>query len=213
MKSFFKILTCLSALVFAGEAQAQPVPPQTSAPTLARMLADRVAGEEKAPVTVIDYSSLTCPHCADFHIQVLPRIRADFIETGAVRLIYRDFPLDGVATAASMVARCSSENLYFRFLDALFGTQAQWSRAPDPRKSLTRVALLSGMTAQDVNTCLDNEPLFNGIQAMKADGQAKHGVDSTPTLIINGVKYTGIATYDAFSKIVKPLLEEAKKKK
>ncbi len=213
MKIFFGIAILFGMAILAGPAGAeQPAAPLVAGSPASALLAERSMGSDKAPVTIIDYSSLTCPHCADFHIQILPRIKKDFIENGAVRLIYRDFPLDGAAMAGAMVARCAPPHLYFRFLDALFETQAQWSRAPDPGRSLARVALLGGMSAKEVEACLDNGPLLEGIQAIKAEAHRNHGINSTPTFIINGVKHS-IASYGAFLDIVNPLLDEAKKKK
>ncbi|MEO5373630.1 MAG: DsbA family protein [Alphaproteobacteria bacterium] len=204
MSQLIRIVVFVGVLLIGGGAMAaDPVVADSAA---ARLLADRVEGRKDAPVTIIDYSSLTCPHCAQFHMEVLPRIKKEFIDTGKVKLVFRDFPLDGVALAASMLARCVPEDMYFRFLDALFGSQAQWSKASNPRRSLSGLARLSGMTQEAVDGCLGNEALMKGIQAMKNEGHAQFGVDSTPTFIINGVKLPHVSSYEEIAKVLIPLV-------
>lgn len=204
MRTLFRVFVWIGLLLIGSGAMAQG----PAAADATKLLADRVEGRADAPVAIIDYSSLTCPHCADFHMKVLPRIKREYIDTGKVKLVFRDFPLDGVALAASMLARCAPEAMYYRFLDALFGGQAEWTRAANPRKALVGFGRLAGMSQEAVDACFANEALLNGIQAMKAEGQTKYGVDSTPSFIVNGTRRPGVSTYEQFTAIIDPLLKK-----
>ena len=123
---------------------------------LEAMTAERVLGKAGAPVTIIEYASLTCPHCAAFHKDVLPQLKAKYVDTGKVKIVYRDFPLDGRATLAAMVARCAPPERYFGFLDALFRSQTQWGRAEDPKKALAQIAKVGGMGDAESDACMKN---------------------------------------------------------
>jgi len=168
-------------------------------------LAERVLGRADAPVTIIEYSSLTCPHCASFHRDTLPRLVADYIDSGKAKLVFRDFPLDGRAMAAAMLARCGPPERYFGFLEVLFRSQDRWGQAKDGEEALTLVGQLGGMSKDDVASCLKNEALFQGIHKIKEEGQAKFKVESTPTFIINGEVLEGARSYETFDKILRPL--------
>ena len=113
-------------------------------------MSEMALGSADAPVTMIEYSSLGCPHCAAFHRDTLPRIKKEYIDTGKLRVIYRDFPLGTPALAASMIARCSGPRKFFGFIEILFRSQAQWSRSDNPLEALTRVSRFGGMTEADV---------------------------------------------------------------
>lgn len=178
---------------------------QPGGDTAAR-LADRVLGRADAPVLILDYSSLTCSHCADFHTKVLPKVKETYIDTGKARLVFRDFPLDSLAMAAAMLSRCVPTEMYYRFLDALFASQQQWSRAPNPKQALTGLARLIGLSESQVDSCLADKDLFKGIEAMRAEGTSKYAISSTPTFVINGEKLTGAATFEAFEKAIAPHL-------
>ncbi len=169
-------------------------------------LSDRIMGDPEASVTIIEYASLTCPHCAKFHAQTLPKIKEDWIETGKVKMIYRDFPLDKYAASASMIARCAPKDKYFTFLNAFYAQQKNWSRAADPIKVLTQLAGLGGMSKEDVDACLANEALQDGILQMRLEGQMQYEVNSTPSIIINGKKITNLPYAD-----ITDLLEDATK--
>ena len=157
-------------------------------------LAERVLGRAEAPVTVIEYASLTCPHCADFHGQVLPDFKKDYIDTGKAKLVYRDYPLDAVALAAAMVARCAPKDRYFGFLDVLYRSQPSWAQSANPQLEIERVARLGGLSKADFDACLDNQALMKGIQIGAERGRASFNVESTPTVIVDGKKYTGRMT-------------------
>lgn len=152
-----------------------------------------VLGKADAPVTIVEYASLTCPHCADFHNNVVPVLKKDYIDAGKVRLVYRDFPLDGIAVAASMLARCSGRERFFGFLDVLYRSQANWSRAQNPLDALGKIALLGGLSKEAFDACLKDEKLQTAILQQRMDGATKFKVSGTPTLFINGTKYSGMS--------------------
>ncbi len=169
-------------------------------------LKDRVIGDPAAPITIIEYASLTCPHCANFHADTLPLLEKDWIETGKAKLIYRDYPLDRYAASASMIARCAPTDKYFTFLNAFFAQQKTWSRAEDPVKVLTQLAGLGGMSKEDVDACLANEALQDGILQMRLEGQMEYDVNSTPSFVIDGKKVANLPYED-----LNELLENAAK--
>ncbi len=169
-------------------------------------LSERVIGDPAAPITIIEYASLTCPHCATFHAESLPQLKKDWIETGKAKLIYRDYPLDKYAATGAMIARCAPKDKYFIFLNAFYAQQNNWSRAQDPVKVLTQLAGLGGMSKDDVDGCLANEALQDGILQMRLEGQMEYGIDSTPSFVVNGKKVTNLP-YDEFSEILEDAVE------
>ena len=183
-----------------------PIAAQAEILSTEEALADRVIGDPAAPMTIIEYASLTCPHCADFHTDTLPQLKKDWIENGKAKLIYRDFPLDKYAAAAAQIARCAPQDKYFVFLNAFYAQQQTWARSNDPLKTLTQLAALGGMSQADVDACLANEELRDGILQMRLDGQMEYDINSTPSFVINGKRITNLP-YDDF----KELLEEAAK--
>jgi protein-disulfide isomerase len=162
---------------------------------------DEVMGKPDAPITIIEYSSLTCPHCAKFHIQTFPQVKADWIDTGKARFIYRDLPWDPLAQATAMVAHCSGDR-YFAFINTFFRTQDQWGRASSPIAAIKTIAKLGGMSDEQVDKCLDDRGLLNEINARKDDAQHRYNVDSTPSFIIGGKLYSGDMAYDEFAKLL-----------
>ncbi|MFQ5624804.1 MAG: DsbA family protein [Paracoccaceae bacterium] len=175
---------------------------------LAEAVAEMTMGRDDAPVTMIEYSSLACPHCAAFHRDVLPRIKETYIGPGKVRLVFRDFPLGGVALAAAMVARCGGPEKYFGFVEVLFRSQAQWARSDNPRRELARVARFGGISQKDFDACLVNEPLMTNIRQRAADAQKTFGIDSTPTFIIDGEKVLGARPFEDFRNAIEKALEK-----
>ena len=162
-------------------------------------------GAADAPVTVIEYASLTCPHCATFHNDVLPDLKERYISTGKVRLVYRDFPLDQRALAAATLAHCVGPDRYFGFLDVLFQAQEQWSRADD-LGPLMQLGRLAGLSEQQMEQCLADEELQNRILKTRLEGQDEHDIRSTPSFVIDGETYTGSRDVDGFAEIIEPLL-------
>ena len=163
---------------------------------------DRILGDAEAPITIIEYSSLTCPHCADLHAGALPEIKKTWIAEGKARLVYRHFPLDGLALRAAMVTNCMDEQRYFTFLEALFHGQKLWSRANDPVKALSQVAALAGLSGERFEACIADEAEANAILERRQHGETTYGIGSTPTFIVNGRKVEGALGYEAFNKVL-----------
>ncbi len=201
MSRFVLGIGILALLLAAPPAAAGIVP-------LEDAVAEMAMGRDDAPVTMIEYSSLACSHCAAFHRDVLPKIKETYIDTGKVRLVYRDFPLGGLALVAAMVARCGGRQKYFGFIEVLFRSQAQWSRSDNPRRELARVARFGGISQTDFEACLVNEPLMTDIRERAADAQQKFGIDSTPTFIIEGEKIVGARPFEDFRDVIEKALEK-----
>ena len=168
---------------------------------------DRVLGDPNAPVTIIEYASLTCPHCAEFHEDVLPQLKERYIAPGKVRMIYRDFPLDQRALAAASLAHCAGSERYFGFLDVLFQTQENWARADDHLAALKRLGKLGGLTEAEMEACFADEELTNRILQTRLDAQNQHEISSTPTFIIDGKAYSGTRDIEEFGALIDPLLD------
>ena len=145
---------------------------------------DHVLGKADAPNVIIDYFSLTCPHCANFHAAVLPQVKREWIDTGRARFVYRHFPSDSIATRASLLAECGGPK-FFETIDVLFKSQVDWLTAPQPEEELIKVMERAGLPARD---CLSNGRLFDKVVGDVQSGQAL-GVKFTPTLFINEQKY------------------------
>jgi protein-disulfide isomerase len=163
-------------------------------------LQDMVIGKADAKVTIIEYASLTCPHCATFHAEVLPALKTEYLDTGKARLIYRDFPLDNLAFAGAILARCGGPEKYFTFLNVLFAQQRQWATASDPKAALTQIARLGGISAEQFDKCLADKALGDYILNARLEGNQKFNVNSTPTLIINGKTEAGVPSLDDLRK-------------
>lgn len=171
-------------------------------------ISERSMGADDAPVTLIEYSSMTCPHCATFHDDTLPKLKKAFIDTGKVRYIFRDFPLESRAMAAAMTARCVDPQRYFGFVDLIYKDQQDWSKSSDPMKALQTRAQLAGLSENDFASCLDNRTLFEAIQNRAQSGEAEFGIESTPTFIVNGKKFSGAMPFTEFEKIINEALSK-----
>ncbi len=169
---------------------------------------DLVLGDPAAPITIIEYASLTCPHCASFHNDTLSRIKERYIDAGKVRLIYRDFPFDSLAMRAAVVARCAGREQYFGILEALFRTQRSWAGAQKPFEALARVARLGGLKREEIDACLADKALTDAVLASRLNGAKECNVTSTPTFIINGEKVVGAQKYERFEEILDRMLEK-----
>jgi len=167
---------------------------------------DHVLGDPKAPITLIEYASFTCPHCAHFSVAILPEVKKKWVDTGKVKLIYRDFPLDQTALKAAQLAECAAKERYYGVVDMIFATQQNWATASDPIGELTKSLRIAGMGEAEVKACLANEAVANGVIADYRGGETL-GVNSTPSLFINGEMFKGARTVEeldaAFSKLAK----------
>lgn len=173
---------------------------------VAELLADRSLGQETAPVTIIEYSSLTCPHCAQFHEDILPQIKSAYIDSGKARLIYRDYPLDPRAMAAAMVARCVDPGRYYGFLTLLFKDMQTWARSEDPVRDLKVRAQLAGLPPPEVDACLANQELAKGIEERAQGARREFGIDSTPSFVINGRLLRGAQGFADFRAAIEAAL-------
>lgn len=149
-------------------------------------LGDKILGKADAPVTIVEYASLTCSHCANFHEITFPELKTKYIDTGKVKLIFREFPLDPLSTAASMIARCSTEERYFPLVSVFFKTQRQWAGSDKPLEEILAIARQAGFTQESFEACLKDQKIYDGLNVVKKRGAEVHGVDSTPTFFING---------------------------
>lgn len=207
-------LFAAAALAFAwlsvpGAAAAQDDKAQGGVAAADSAMQEMVLGDPDAPVTITEYASLTCPHCATFHTQVLPELKKEYIDTGKVKLVFRDFPFDRFAMSAAMLARCSGPAKYFPFLDMLFKQQQNWIGSGEPAEvmaNLTRLARLAGMDEAAVKACLENEALADYVLNERLVGNKEHGVESTPTFLIGGERYAGVRRMDELRGIIDPLL-------
>lgn len=168
-------------------------------------LKEMIYGNEDAPVTIVEYASLTCPHCADFTLNTFPKIKEKYIDTGKARLIFREFPFDPRATAAFMLARCAPEERYFPMVNVFFQQLQQWAMAQDGEAALLQIAKLAGFTQESFQACLTNQELLDDINAVRERG-SEYGVNATPTFFINGAKYAGSLSVDEMSAIIDKLL-------
>ncbi|MCX2695940.1 MULTISPECIES: DsbA family protein [Ochrobactrum] len=199
-----------AGIAFAGNASAQSRSADASVDAAkvaeAGKLKDMVYGKADAPVTIVEYASLTCSHCADFAINTFPKIKEKYIDTGKVRLIFREFPFDPRATAAFMLARCAPEDRYFPMIEVFFKQQQQWAGAADGEAALLQIAKLAGFTQESFKACLTNQQLLDDVRATMERGSQEFGVNATPTFFINGQKYAGALSVDEMSAIIDKLL-------
>ncbi len=165
-------------------------------------LGDFIEGSPDAPVTIIEYASMTCPHCADFHVRTYPRLKADYIDAGKVRLIYREFPFDPVATAASMLARCAGDERFKGFVEVLFRNQAKWAFAENPMAEIAAIARQGGFSKEQFEACMRNQDILDGLREAQRRAVEEFEVRSTPTFFINGQKVEGNRAYDEFARLI-----------
>ena len=192
---------------FPGEAFAETVP--AGELMKAEGLPDMAIGDDKAPVTVIEYASMTCPHCAHFQETTFPELKKRYIDTGKVRYIFREFPLDSLAAAAFMLARCAGKDdkdRYFALIDTLFRQQRQWA-VEKPIPPLLAIAKQAGFTEQTFNACLANQQMLEGIESIRQRAIKQFKVQSTPTFFINGSSHPGALSIDDMAKVIDTYLK------
>ena len=168
---------------------------------------DVVLGSDKAPVTIIEYASMDCPHCAHFTTTTYPELKSRYIDTGKVRYIFREFPLHQIAVAGSMLARCAGKDKYMAVVEVLFAKQAEWVVA-EPLQPLEGLAKQFGFTDQSFRECISNQKLEEDILAVRDRAIEKLGVNSTPTFFINGKKVVGDLSIEQMAKEIDPYLKE-----
>jgi len=195
------MISSLMLLVVASNAQAKMV-------SFDEAKNEMSIGKIDAPVTLHEYASLTCGHCAKFHNTTLPEIKKEYVDTGKVRIVFHDFPLDNLAKGAVMIARCAGPERFADFTSILFETQHNWRDSNNPLASLKALVQFYGVSADEVTTCLTNQGLLDFVQTNRDTASAKHGINSTPTFIVNGKKIEGAQPFDVFKKALDKALEK-----
>ena len=170
-------------------------------------LGDMAMGEENAPVTIIEYASMTCPHCAHFNDATFPELKKKYIDTGKVRFIFREFPLDQLAAAASMLARCSGKDRYFPMVETLFQRQRDWV-VQKPLQPLLTLSKQAGLSEQTFNDCLKDQQVLDGIEQTRQRAAQVFNVQSTPTFFINGKLFKGAGSLEEMEKEITPYLKD-----
>ena len=169
-------------------------------------LKEMALGDPDAPVKIVEYVSMTCPHCADFHNNTFKQIVTDYVDTGKVQFIVREFPFDPRATAAIMLARCAPEEQFFTMVDVLLQQQSNWARAQDAAQALLDISKLAGFTQESFEACLTDQQLVDDVNAVRARAATEFGVQSTPTFLINGKRYTGNMSVERMSALIDSML-------
>ncbi len=163
---------------------------------------DKVLGNDDAPVTIVEYASFTCPHCASFHNETMPLLKERYIDTGQVRFVFRDFPLNEPALRAGMMARCVPEDQYFNVVDVVFQTLNQWSSGPNWLQSLSRIGRMAGLSQQAFDACMADTELEEKILALRLEGANTFNVQATPSFVVNGKTLSGGRSIDEFTEII-----------
>jgi protein-disulfide isomerase len=210
-----ELLTATAVLSLGATAGLLPpftLPAMADDPSAAELAAatppdgDVAIGSDKAPVTIIEYASMTCPHCAHFEETTFPELKKRYIDTGKVRYMMREFPLDALAAAGFMLARCAGPDKYEAIIETLFAKQNDWV-VQQPLEPLGAIAKQFGFTDDSFKACLANQKVLDNITAVR-DQAIKFGVNSTPTFFINGKRFVGDLSIDQIAKEVDPQLKD-----
>ncbi len=180
-------------------------------------LGDVWLGKADAPVTIVEYASLTCGHCASFHTGTLPELKKKYIETGKVRLVFREFALNQLDAAVYMLTRCAlnadgkagegvDQARYFALIDVFFQQQRTWAFGGNPLEAVTAITRQAGMTQAQFEACLNNQAILDALNATRERAASAFGVESTPTFFVNGKRVLGAQPASEFEKIIDPLL-------
>lgn len=203
-----------TALALAGSlavAGAAPAAAQGAGPTVDQLMApgalpDLWIGKADAPVTIIEYASMTCSHCATFHTVTFPELKKKYLDSGKARFVLREFPLDPLAAAAFMLARCSGDEKREAVVSLLFAQQRGWIMAEKPVDALAGLMKQTGMSQDKFDACLKDRDLYGNVNKVRERASKDFGIDSTPTFFINGKKFNGDMTPAQMDKALEPLL-------
>jgi protein-disulfide isomerase len=193
MTQLLRMMAAALVLLLAGAASAQDVEWAKGPLTM---------GEDDAPVKIIEYASMTCPHCAHFALQTFDKLKEKYIDTGKVHYEFREFPFDGLALRASMLARCAGPTRALPMIDVLFKQQAVWAGSKSPMEELVKLGKLGGVSEARFNACMEDQALADAILANRLHGEKEMKVDSTPTFFINGEKMTGSQPIEKFDEVL-----------
>jgi len=200
-----------TALASLAGPEALKVPARAADPSAADLaaagpLGDVWLGSPDAKCTIIEYASMTCTHCAAFHRETWPKLKSTYIDTGKVHFTLREFPLDPLATAGFMLARCAGNDKYFAMTDLLFDKQEDWAFVKKPLEALAGLTKQAGFTQKTFDECLKNQQIRAGVEAVRSRAETVMGINATPTFFINGKKYDGEMSFEAMDKIVAPIV-------
>ena len=210
MRRVFVAFVCLMAVSWAAA-----VPAGAASISIMKLMApgplpDMTLGQPTAPVTMVEYASMTCPHCGRFYRDVFPTLKTKYIDTGKVYFVFREYPLDQLAYAASIAARCAPKDKFFPIIDALFRQQDNWAYVNQPEPALVAQLAPFGFTQGSFAACLDKTDIVDGINTIATTAQKEFGVDGTPTFFINGEKHVGEMNVAEMEAILDPLVAKAK---
>jgi len=163
---------------------------------------DHSLGKANAPITIVEFASLTCPHCAAFHADTFPQLEETWIADGRARMVFRHYPLDALALRASAVSECFDGERFFGFIGLLFKTQAQWSRADDPINALRGLSRQAGMNDETFDSCVNDEATLDRILQKVVDARNDHQIQSTPSFVINGRKVEGARSFEELQEVL-----------
>jgi len=207
LAGFFAVLA--GALLLSGQRSSDGVSlgaamAQDAASVDTSMVKEMVLGNPDAKVTVIEYASFTCPHCRNFHLGPMKKLRSEYIDTGKIKFVFREVYFDRFGLWAGMLARCGDGMRYFGIVDLLFNQQREWLAGGDPGlivKNLHKIGRTAGLTDDEINACLQDEAMAKGLVATFQKNTTADGVNATPTFIINGQKYSNMP-WDEFKAIL-----------
>ncbi|MDF1792526.1 MAG: DsbA family protein [Thalassobaculaceae bacterium] len=192
----------LGILSLAGAALAPSVATAAAEVDLESAVMPRVLGDPDAPLTMIEYSSLTCPHCASFHAKSYKPIVETYVETGRMKFEMRDFPLDQYALRASAMARAIDGARYFALIDLIFKQQSTWTRASNPIDALKKIGRLAGIPAETADAYMTNGDLLDSILNGRIAAQKTYDVNSTPTFVVGDEVIRGAEPFETFQKVI-----------
>lgn len=195
-----------AALAFAGVSMASAQTVSVDELAVPGPLGDVEIGNKSAKVNIIEYASMTCSHCATFHEKTFPELKKKWIDTGKVRFTLREFPLDPLATAGFMLARCAGGDKYYPIVDLLFSQQKNWAFSNKPVEALLSLVKQAGFSQESFEACLKNQQIYDAVNAVRDRAAQKFGVNSTPTFFINGQVYRGALSVEELDKILTPLV-------
>ncbi|MGB8276814.1 MAG: DsbA family protein [Methylovirgula sp.] len=210
-------ITVAASLILAGVAAgglSAPVHAQGATIPIDELMAkealpDIVQGKADAPITMIEYASMTCGHCARFHAETYPILLKNYIQTGKVRFMLREFPLDPLAAAGFMLARCAGPDKRDLMIGLLFDKQKDWAFNDKPLEALSGLVKQTGISQETFNACINNQALYDQINEIRDRAAQKFGVDATPTFFINGKKVAGEMTPETLDKLLQPMLKKS----
>jgi len=197
-----QIWLTLAALTLAASLSGVPATAAAPASGPTPTAEDHVLGKADAPITIIEYGSLTCPHCAEFDKTTLPQLKKNWIDTGKAKYIFRVFPLNDLDLHAAMLASCVPADRFFPFINTVYQDQLNWMSAKDPEAAVGSIARLAGVDESKIKQCLSDKAAEDKITKQAFTAQKEYGVDSTPTFFINGAKMdpNGAQPFEVFDK-------------